>query len=210
VLDNQKAVLEVGKTVPQETGSYASTGGNATVSPFNTIDQKAVTLKLEVTPQINLGASVGLAIALQNDSLANPDTPSLTPTINTSSIKNSVIVNTGDILVIGGLISNSSTETINKVPLLGDLPVIGRALFTQKSHKVQKMNLLVFIKPTILQSGEDATEITEAKYNFIRERQISWPQDLADKTQNQAPNILPLWKNNIALPHPFTEGGAPS
>ncbi|HSW70309.1 MAG TPA: type II secretion system secretin GspD [Gammaproteobacteria bacterium] len=201
VLDNQKAILEIGQQVPIQSGSYATTGGANTVTPFNTIDMKPVTLKLQVIPQINLGDAVRLIINLKNDSLQNPNSPGLTPIINTSNIQNAVIINSCDVLVLGGLISNNVNETLNKVPILGDLPVVG-LLFQQKNRQVQKKNLLVFLKPTILRNPDDYTTITNTKYNKIRDVQINWPQDLS-KTPARAPSVLPPWQNNTELPKPF-------
>lgn len=201
VLDNQKAILEIGQDVPYQTGSYATTGSTSTVTPFNTIATKPVTLKLTVTPQINLGNAVRLLINLKNDSLQNPSNPGLNPIINTSNIQNSVIINSEDILVLGGLIRNNITESGNKVPFLGDIPIVGK-LFQQKARKLEKSNLLVFIKPTILRNTEDASAITNTKYNYIRNAQINWPLDLTEDKE-KARNILPLWKNSVALPKPF-------
>jgi len=203
VLDNHKAKLEIGQTVPSENGSYATTGNSTTATPFNTFSDKKVALTLEVMPQINLNTAVRLDIKLTNDSLQNPEDPGIRPIINTSNIQNSVIINSGDILVLGGLISSSSTETVNKIPLLGDLPIIGKALFQQKGHKIQKKNLLVFIKPTIMHNMTDANILSEDKYNFIREKQLNWPENIVDTTKDKAPNVLPLWKNDTNLPEPF-------
>ncbi len=115
VLDNQKATIEVGQDVPMQSGSYTSGAANSqgTITPFTTIDRKPVTLKLDVTPQLNLGISVRLKLDLKNDTLRNPQNPGLTPIINTSKITNTVIINSNDILVLGGLISNSNIESVN-------------------------------------------------------------------------------------------------
>lgn len=201
VLDNQKAILEIGQDVPMQTGSYATTGGANTVTPFNTIETKPVTLKLQVIPQINLGDAVRLVINLKNDTLQNPNSPGLTPIINTSNIQNAVIINSRDVLVLGGLISNNVNETLNKVPILGDIPILGK-LFQQKDREVQKKNLLVFLKPTILRTPEDYTTITNTKYNKIRSTQINWPEDLS-KVPARAPSVLPPWNHNTELPKPF-------
>ncbi len=201
VLDNQKAILEIGQEVPIETGSYATTGGANTVTPFTTINTKPVTLKLQVIPQINLGDAVRLIINLKNDSLQNPISPGLTPIINTSSIQNAVIINSKDVLVLGGLISNNVNETFNKVPVLGDIPIVG-LLFQHKDRQVQKKNLLVFIKPTILRNPDDYTTITNTKYNHARQAQLAFPEDL-NKTSAKAPFVLPPWKNDTELPKPF-------
>lgn len=201
VLDNQKAILEIGQDVPYQTGSYATTGSTTTVTPFNTVEAKPVTLKLQVIPQINLGDAVRLIINLKNDSLQNPNASSSTPIINTSNIQNAVIINSQDVLVLGGLISNTVNETINKVPILGDVPVVG-LLFQQKNRQVQKKNLLVFLKPTILRNPDDYTSITNTKYNKIRNTQINWPEDLS-KIPAHAPSVLPPWGTNVELPKPF-------
>jgi general secretion pathway protein D len=204
VLDNKKAILKVGQEVPQQTGTYATTGTTGTVTPFNTIENKPVVLELDVIPQINLGSSVRLQINLKNDTLQNPENPGLNPIINTSQIQNSVIVNSDDILVIGGLISNNITESVTKVPILGDIPGIG-FLFTQKRRTLEKRNLIAFIKPVIIYNPTEANAITDVKYNDTRESQIKWPVDLTQEGEQKLQNILPLWKNNIVLPKPFDD-----
>ncbi|HEX2549898.1 MAG TPA: secretin N-terminal domain-containing protein, partial [Gammaproteobacteria bacterium] len=202
VLDNQKAVLAVGTQVPDTSGSYATTGSSSTVTPFNTINRLNVELKLEVTPQINLGDSVRLKIILKNDSLQNPNNPGLNPIVNTSSINNSVLVNSDDILVLGGLISNNITSTQEKIPILGDIPLVG-LLFQHDSRTLEKKNLMVFIKSSIIHNPEDAGCLTNNKYRQVRNTQINWPEDLTSKGKQKLENILPPWKNNVQLPKPF-------
>ncbi len=205
VLDNQKATIEVGQNVPMQTGSYSPTGtanSAGTPTPFTTIDIKPVTLKLDVTPQLNLGTSVRLKLDLKNDTLQNPQNPGLTPIVNTSKITNSVIINSSDILVLGGLISNSNNENINKVPILGDLPIVG-ALFTQKTKGQQKKNLMVFIKPVIMHSDNEAMMISQDKYDNMRSTQANFRNELADIGNAPVKTILPPWKNTKDLPKPF-------
>lgn len=202
VLDNQKATLAVGQQVSDQTGSYATTGSATTATPFTTFNRLNVELKLEVTPQINLGDAVRLKIVLKNDSLKNPDNPGLNPTVNTSQISNSVIVNSKDILVLGGLIRNNITDSVEKVPLLGDLPLLG-VLFQHKTRRLEKQNLLVFIKPTIVHDHMDADAITHTKYDLARNAQIKWPEDLSNQGKQKLENILQPWKNNVKLPKPF-------
>lgn len=205
VLDNHKASIEVGQDVPQQTGSFAtppSTGGQ--ISPFNTFDRRRVSLRLDVIPQINLGNAVRLAILLKNDSLRNPDNPGTNPLINVSQIKNDVIVNSDNVLVLGGLISNSYNENINKVPILGDIPLLGLA-FQQKSRSLQKKLLITFIKPIILHSAEEATLITHTKYEAMRQTQINAPAQFKKIGKKVPPNILPPWGSSAELPHPFEE-----
>lgn len=202
VLDNQKATIEIGQDVPFQTGSYATTGGANTVTPFTTIDQKAVTLKLDVTPQINLGRAVRLKLNLKNDTLQNPLNPGLNPIINTSKITNSVIINSDDVLVLGGLISHTNNENINKVPILGDVPIIG-TLFQQKTSNQTKKNLMVFIKPIIVNNGEDSMTITHLKYSAARSIQANYTEDMLSIGKESLHPMLPPWKNSKDLPKPF-------
>lgn len=207
VLDNQKATIEIGQDVPYQTGAYSSPGATAIATPFNTFQSKPVTLKLDVTPQINLGRSVRLKIALKNDTLQNPQNPGVNPIINTSKISNSVLINSDDILVLGGLISNSNNENINKVPILGDVPIIG-TLFQQKTRNVSKKNLMVFIKPIIMHNNDDALTISHSKYNDTRSTQANFRDDLADIGKGPVKTRLPPWKNGKDLPLPFEKSPA--
>ncbi|WP_114835447.1 type II secretion system secretin GspD [Aquicella lusitana] len=205
VLDNQKATIEIGQMVPTQTGQYVTptgTGDNGSPLPFTTNDYKNVTLKLDVTPQINLGNSVRLKLNLKNDTLQNPQNPGLTPIINTSKISNAVIINSNDVLVVGGLISNSNNENVNKVPILSSVPIVG-SLFVQKSTSQQKKNLVAFIKPIIIQNSDEAMALTYTKYNAIRSTQGNFRDDLAEIGDEPVPTKLPPWKNTKDLPKPF-------
>ncbi len=204
VLDNQTGLLSVGTNIAEQSGSYATTGSTSTVTPFNTVQRANVALTLKVTPQINLGNAVRLKLGLENDTLQDPENPGLNPTINISKIENSVIVNSEDILVLGGLISNTVNEVVTKVPIIGDIPVVGY-LFQSKTRRAQRKNLMVFLKPTILHTAADSEAITYTKYNQMRHIQINGPVDLSKPAEQQQRNILPLWKNNVDLPKPFTE-----
>lgn len=202
VLDNQKATIEVGQNVPTQTGSYASTANSQTATPFTTNDYKAVTLKLDVSPQINLGESVRLKLKLKNDTLRDPQNPGLTPIINTSSIANSVIINSDDVLVLGGLISNSNNENINRVPILSSIPFIG-PIFTQKTSDKRKRNLMVFIKPIILKTPEDAMTLSHMKYSMVKSIQANYIDDLATIGDEPLNSNLPPWRGAKELPMPF-------
>lgn len=202
VLDNQKATLKVGTQISETNGSYATTGNATTATPYTTTERKDVVLQLDVTPQINLGNAVRLKFKLVNDSLQNPDNPGPEPIVNKSEIDNSVIVNSSDILVLGGLISNNVRDSIDKVPLLGDIPIVGE-LFKHSSRKLEKKNLMVFLQPVILHNEEDVNAITNTKYQFIRNTQINWPEKLSNPGEQKLANILPLWKNKVVLPKPF-------
>jgi general secretion pathway protein D len=202
VLDNHKAVLNIGQDVPVQTGQYATTGAAATATPFTTTGYRKVALSLEVTPQLNLGSSVRLLVNLKNDTLQNPSNPGTTPLINTSQIANSVIINSCDILVIGGLIRNTISDSTDKVPILGDIPIVG-TLFQHKVRELQKKNLVVFLKPVIMHNAEDGNSLTHSKYDQARNAQINWPVDLEHAGEQKTENVLPLWKNKVDLPKPF-------
>ena len=202
VLDNHKATLSVGQNIAEQNGAYSTTGTTATVTPFNTFDRKDVVLKLIVAPQINLGNSVRMSISLSNDTLQNPQNPGLNPAINTSKIQNSVIINSKDILVLGGLVSNSLVETVDKVPILGDVPLLG-VLFRHSNREYEKKNLIVFIKPIILYNEEESENITITKYNTARNLQINQTEALTHNSNPRTENIIPLWKNTLTLPKPF-------
>lgn len=202
VLDNQKATIEIGQDVPFQSGSYATSNSATTVTPFTTNQYKPVTLKLSVTPQINLGRSIRLKFDLKNDTLQNPQNPGITPIINTSKIKNSVLVNSSDVLVIGGLTQRANNENVNKVPILGDLPIFG-PLFQQKISNQQKKNLIVFLKPIIVPNSEDANVISYYKYNTIRVAQGNFHDDLNQIGDTAVSTALPPWRNSRNLPKPF-------
>lgn len=142
VLNNQKATISDGKNVGilnrQYSTNSASPGGDSTI-PFNTYDRRDVTLSLDVTPQIAPDNTVRLKIQQKNDSLAQDAQNSAdnNPVLNTSKINTSVLVNSGDVLVLGGLISNNDTSSVQKVPLLGDIPGLGQ-VFRHTTHTVEK------------------------------------------------------------------------
>lgn len=197
VLDNQKADLSVGEQVGIQTGSYATTGSAATATPFTTTDRQNFALELSVVPQITIGKAVQLQIVQTDNSLQNPTNPSSNPVSNVSKIKTSVIVNSGDILVLGGLISNSVIEETSKTPFIGDIPLIGR-LLSFKGHTKNKKNLMVFLHPVILHSPEDNDAVTKGRYNYMRQLQLDvTPANAKDK------NLLPEWKDYHEIPAPF-------
>lgn len=202
VLDNQKATIEIGQDVPYTTGSYATTGNATTATPFTTNQYKPVTLKLQVTPQINLSRSIRLKFDLKNDTLQNPSNPGTTPIINTSKIQDSLLVNNDDVLVIGGLIQKSNIENINKVPILSALPFIG-PLFQQKTTNQLKKNLVVFLKPIIVHNAEEANIISYSKYNQMRIAKGNFRDDLNTIGDNPVNTALPPWDNTQDLPKPF-------
>lgn len=203
VMDNQEAKIEVGQNLSLETGSYSNTNGtNSSVSPFNTVQRDRIGLHLYVTPQINRGDAVQLTIDQGNETLENPNDITLTPVTNVTALKTTVLVNNGDILVLGGLISNSLTKSTTKIPLVGDIPFIG-AFFTYDTSTMTKKNLMIFLKPAILHQGKDNLAVTDSKYNFIRSQQLRLEEPRKTLTNDPNTRVLPVWFEQPALPSPF-------
>ncbi len=170
-LDNEEAEIVVGQEVPFVTGSFTTTGtASNPTNPFQTIQRKNVGLTLKVKPQINEGNAIKLDIEQQVDSL-NASSIAVDLITNTRSIKTSVLVEDGQIIVLGGLISDNLKETVNKTPLLSNIPLLG-GLFTRRSTTKEKTNMMVFIHPTIIRDAALARDLTSLKYNYMRARQL--------------------------------------
>jgi general secretion pathway protein D len=167
--DNEEATLNVGQEVPFVTGSYSNTGNaGGAVNPFQTIQREQLGVKLAITPQINEGDSMLLKISQEISSIAQSAEGAVDLITNQRTIETTVIVDDGEILVLGGLIEDVLRESDQRVPVLGSIPIIG-ALFRSRATDKVKTNLLVFIRPKILRDAEQATIETNAKYNYIRE-----------------------------------------
>ena len=181
--DNEPARIEIGQEVPIQTGQYANTGSSgssSTASPFTTYDRKTVGISLGIVPQISEGGAIRMKI-LQTASSVDPATANTTlPKFNIRSVTTSVTVDDGGIIAIGGLIQETISDTEDKVPLLGDLPLVGW-LFRHQVKSREKTNLLVFLKPTIVRDDVGARAIAEDRYRYI----------LGDSYRREAPP-LPL------------------
>ena len=168
-MDNQEAEFNVGQEVPVKTGSQSSTDASTV---YNTIERKTVGTKLKFKPQINEGDSVLLEIEQEVSSVdsasANSD---LGSTFNVRTIKNTVLVKSGETVVLGGLLDEKTNEVVSKVPLLGDIPVLGE-LFKSTSTDKTKRNLMVFIRPVILRDPVTYSGISNAKYSMFRAEQL--------------------------------------
>ncbi len=173
-LDNEEAKIIVGQNVPFITGQYttsASGGASAGVNPFQTIERKDVGLSLRVRPQISEGGTVKMAIYQETSSVL--DTASTAGIItNKRSIDTNVLVDDGQIIVLGGLIDDTMQDSTVKVPGLGDLPLIGNLFKYQKRSRV-KTNLMVFLRPTVIRSNEQSVDLASDRYNFIRNAEIA-------------------------------------
>jgi len=167
--DNEEASLNVGQEVPFVTGSYTNTGGNAgAVNPFQTIQREQVGVKLTITPQINEGNSLLLDISQEISSIAQSAGGAVDLITNERILETTVIVDDGQILVLGGLLEDVMRESEQRVPFLGAIPGIG-ALFRSRKTDLVKTNLLIFIRPKILRDSSQTTIETNAKYNYIRD-----------------------------------------
>ena len=169
-LDNEQAKIVVGQNVPFITGQYAVSGAATTPSPFQTIERKDVGLTLKIRPQISEGGVVRLQIYQEVSSVADTSNPAGVIT-NTRSIESTVLVDDGQIIVLGGLIQDSVNGGVSKVPLLGNIPVLG-GLFRYNNHSRTKTNLMVFLRPTILRDSRSADAVTGERYDYIRGEQI--------------------------------------
>ncbi|MEZ7862709.1 MAG: type II secretion system secretin GspD [Aeromonadaceae bacterium] len=168
-MDNQEAEFNVGQEVPVKTGSQSSTDASTV---YNTIERKTVGTKLKFKPQINEGDSVLLEIEQEVSSVdsasANSD---LGSTFNVRTIKNTVLVKSGETVVLGGLLDEKTNEVVSKVPLLGDIPVLGELFKSTRTDKT-KRNLMVFIRPVILRDPVTYSGISNAKYSMFRAEQL--------------------------------------
>ena len=175
-MDNEEAKIVVGQNVPFRTGS-TTTGSNGTTNPFTTIQREDVGLTLEVTPNIHDGNLVELKV---HQEVSEVDAASLAVIgaegsadliTNIRTIDTTILVDDKEVIIIGGLIRDKENTTNTKVPLLGSLPGLG-FLFRSTSVTTQKQNLLVFLRPTILDSRAAITEITQRKFNSVYEVEI--------------------------------------
>ena len=198
-MDNEEAFFIVGQEVPIITGS--STGSN-NANPFQTVERKEVGTKLKVTPQINEGDAVQLLIEQEVSSVSGATAVDIA--INKREIKTTVIVDDGGTIVLGGLIDEDVQESVSKVPLLGDIPVLGHLFKTTTTSK-RKRNLMVFIRPTIVRDGITMNKISHRKYNFIRAEQLKrQAQGVPLMPYSETPT-LPEWDDELSLPPTFEE-----
>ncbi len=167
--DNEEASLNVGQEVPFVTGSFTNAGGNnGSVNPFQTIQREQVGVKLTITPQINEGNSLLLEISQEISSIAQSAAGAVDLITNERILETTVIVDDGQILVLGGLLEDVMRESEQRVPFLGSIPGLG-ALFRSRKTDLVKTNLLIFIRPKILRDASQTTLETNAKYNYIRD-----------------------------------------
>ncbi|MEI8601807.1 type II secretion system secretin GspD [Shewanella sp. PP-Sp27a-2] len=193
-LDNQEASFIVGDEVPILTGSTASSSNS---NPFQTVERKEVGVKLKVVPQINEGNAVKLTIE-QEVSGVNGNT-GVDISFATRRLTTTVMADSGQIVVLGGLINEEVQESIQKVPFLGDIPIIGH-LFKSSSSKKTKKNLMIFIKPTIIRDGITMEGIAGRKYNYFRALQLEQQERGVNLMPNTKVPVLEEWNQSEYLP----------
>jgi general secretion pathway protein D len=201
-LDNEEAKIIVGSNVPFITGQFTNTG-TATTSPFQTIERKDVGITLRIKPQIGEGGTVRMTIFQESSSLSEkvaPGTSNAGPSTDKRSIESTVVVDDGAILVLGGLIEDKFTDNKSKVPLLGDIPVLGH-LFRSESRTKTRTNLMVFLRPIVMRSAEDANKLSLDRYDLMRARQKdSQPSPHLMIPLNDSPVVPPLRAEPASAP----------
>lgn len=204
VLDNRQAKILVGKQVSVSSTTYPGNAGGGTVAtPFTTFNRVNVALHLYVRPQITRGEGIQMQIDQGNDTLDPASTidSTTTPTFKISSIVTSVHVESGDIVVLGGLTQDSIGNENNRLPILGDIPGLGR-LFQHNIRNRGKRVLMVFIKPIILRNERDNLHVTGEKYNNVRQYQLDWLRSQEEFEQRDNESVMPPL-TQAALPRPF-------
>ncbi|MGK0500142.1 MAG: general secretion pathway protein D [Oceanicoccus sp.] len=197
-LDNEEASITVGENIPFVTGSFTSTGASSNPdSPFQTVERENVGITLKITPQINEGDSLILEISQEVSNVIGGGTLINSNLITSErKIETKVLADDGQIIVLGGLIEDEVTEVVQKVPLLGDLPLLG-ALFRSTSTNVGKKHLLIFIKPTIVRDKRQMDKATAQKYSLIREQQLREIEDGAGLVDDASLPLLPEWREQL-------------
>lgn len=197
-LDNQEAFITVGQQVPFVTGSFTNTGGAGNVqNPFQTIERQNVGVTLKVTPQVNEGDSVVLDIVQEVSSVSTAQLLRASDVItNERKIETKVLARDGEIVVLGGLVKDDVQDSQQGVPLLSDIPFLGR-LFRSDTVSVTKSNLLVFIKSTIVRTDDDLRGATAEKYRFIRDQQLERRERGLMFLDNGNLPLVPEWAQQI-------------
>ncbi len=189
-LDNEEASFQVGQEVPFLTGQFTNTGANqAAVNPFQTIQRQDVGLKLTFTPHVNEGDAVILDIQQEISSLAN-SVGAVDLVTNKRTLTTTVRVPDGQILVLGGLITDDVQETVARVPVLGRIPVLGKLFRHRKQQRIRR-NLMVFLRPTILKDAHIMDEVTRGKYRLLKQRRLLDTFDLEAPEMRSAHPLLP-------------------
>ena len=213
-LDNEEARIVVGQNVPFVTGSFTSTG-TGTTSPFQTIERKDVGITLKIKPQIGENGTVRMTIYQESSSVATTTavgTDNAGPTTNKRSIESTIVVDDGQIIVLGGLIEDNYISNRSKVPLLGDIPYLG-ALFRSESRTRKKTNLMVFLRPVVMRDQASANKLSLDRYDYIRaEQQNNQPPPSSILQINESPVLPPIRPESngpLGAPRPLGDSAPP-
>lgn len=193
-LDNEEAKIVVGENVPFITGQFTQTGG-ATSNPFQTIERKDVGITLRIRPQIGEGGSVRMTIYQEQSAVKAQaaGTANSGPSTSKRSIESQVVVEDGGIIVLGGLIEDTYLENKSKIPLLGDIPLLG-ALFRSESREKRRTNLMVFLRPVVMRDADSTNKFSLDRYEQMRGRQ--------QQQQPESSFVLPINKAPVTPPMP--------
>jgi len=186
-LDNQEASFIVGDEVPVLTGSTSSASND---NPFQTIERKDIGIKLKVTPQINEGDAVQMVIEQEVSTIKGQTSVDII--FATRAVKTTVLAKSGETVIIGGLIDEDVNESEDKVPWLGDLPVVGH-LFKSTKSSTEKRNLMIFIRATIIRDDKTMRELSTRKYGLMREVQQARQDEGINLMPNSLEPVLPEW-----------------
>ncbi|MBF0218729.1 MAG: type II secretion system secretin GspD [Gammaproteobacteria bacterium] len=201
-LDNEEAEIIVGQNVPFVTGSYSSASGtSAPTNPFQTISREDVGISLKIKPQINEGNSIRMEIEQEVSSVSTASTGAADLITNKRSLKSTVMVDDGDILALGGLLDENYSENNQKVPGLGDIPILGW-LFSYKKNTKAKQDLTIFLHPRIIRNSKEGSAITSRKYGLLRSDQLRQLQESNHLLGESKPTLPPL-PDFLELPLPF-------
>ena len=187
-LDNAEAEIVVGQNVPFVTGSFTSSNNDSN-NPFQTIERKDIGILLKVKPQINEGGTVTLELEQEVSSVAPNSSAGANLITNKRSIKTTVLVDNGEVVVLGGLIQDDLAESNQKVPWMGDIPILGH-LFKNSLDDHKKTNLMVFLRPTIVNDREGNRTTASARYDMMRSREeAEEPRRAGSLLREKAPRM---------------------
>ena len=196
-LDNEEAKIVIATNIPFVTGQYAQTGVTGTINPFTTVDRKDVGLTLRIKPQISEGGLVRLQIYQESSTVDNSTLNNIYgPNYNKRSLESTVLVEDGQIVALGGLLEDSYTDSTEKTPFLGDIPVLG-ALFRYETKARVKTNLMVFLRPYVIRTTEQSDALTNDRYGLMK-----------DMRDNFEPNVRIL-SNESLMPMSRPDNGQP-
>jgi len=189
-LDNEVASIIVGKTVPFVSGQYITSGSGSSNNPFQTVERQDIGLQLKIRPQISEGGTVKLDIYQEVSSIDEQNSVSAGIVTNKRALDTSVLLDDGQIMVLGGLLEDSVTNSTNSVPGLGSIPLLGY-LFRSDKRQRTKTNLMVFLRPYVIRDANAGRGLTQDRYNFIRTQQSRGQVGKHQLLPDMAAPILP-------------------